>query len=545
MPTPTALTLGRDAVANGAWRDAHEQLTSADHHQPLAAFDLEQLALARFMVGMDDASVQAWGRAYQLHADAGDHPSAARCAFWAAFQCFMTGEMAPGAGWAGRVHACLAKCSDDCVVRGFILVPEAIQLLEGGDGERALLLFSEATAIGEKFGDPTLLALGRLGEGSTYTLTGEVERGLKLLDEVMVSITAREVLPNITGIVYCATIIACREVFDVRRAHEWTRALSAWCEEQQDLVPFRGQCLVHRAELMHIQGAWTDALREVRLARERLSDPPNQNAIGMAYYEEGDLLRVRGELAQAEKLLQHAHQLGHEPQPALALLWLQQGKTTVAVAAITTSLAEQKYRPHRARLLGAAVEIHLAADKIPDARDRAAELTGIARDIGAPLLLAMSGQQQGAIELATGNGETALTLLRQAWRGWQELGAPYDAARVRVLIGKALVLLGQRELADMEFDAARISFQSVGAAFDLVALEATSEQGSTGAAGLLTQREVEVLRLLATGTTNRKIALALVISEKTVARHVSNIYAKLNVSSRSAATAWAYEHNLA
>ena len=307
---------------------------------------------------------------------------------------------------AGRVEPTLPwkNCTDDCVVRGFILVPEAIQHLEGGDAKRALQLFSEATEIGEKFGDPTLLALGRLGEGSTYTLTGEVERGIKLLDEVMVSITAREVLPNITGIVYCATIIACREVFDVRRAHEWTRALSAWCEEQQDLVPFRGQCLVHRAELMHIQGAWTDALREVRLARERLSDPPNQSAIGMAYYEEGDLLRVRGELAQAEKLLQHAHQLGHEPQPALALLWLQQGKASVAVSAITTSLAQQKYRPHRARLLGAAVEIHLAADQVPQAREHATELTEIAHEIGAPLLLAMSAQQQGAIELATGQG---------------------------------------------------------------------------------------------------------------------------------------------
>lgn len=540
----TALARGRDAVASGAWRDAHEQLTDADGEQPLDASDLEQLALARFMIGMDDASVQAWARAYQLHVDVGAHADAARCAFWAAFQCFVVGDMAPGAGWAGRAHSSLEECTDDCVVRGFILVPEAVQHLEGGDAKRALQLFSEATEIGEKFGDPTLLALGRLGEGSTYTLTGEVERGIKLLDEVMVSITAREVLPNITGIVYCATIIACREVFDVRRAHEWTRALSAWCEEQQDLVPFRGQCLVHRAELMHIQGAWTDALREVRLARERLSDPPNQSAIGMAYYEEGDLLRVRGELAQAETLLQHAHQLGHEPQPALALLWLQQGKASVAVSAITTSLAQQKYRPHRARLLGAAVEIHLAADQVPQAREYATELTEIAHEIGAPLLLAMSAQQQGAIELATGQGEEALTLLRQAWKGWQSLGAPYEAARVRVLIGRVLTLLGQRELAEMEFDAARISFQSVGAAFDLVALETTSEQHKHPDVPL-TNRETEVLRLLATGATNRKIAVALVISEKTVARHVSNIYAKLNVSSRSAATAYAYEHNLA
>ncbi|MEO8330003.1 MAG: LuxR C-terminal-related transcriptional regulator, partial [Candidatus Nanopelagicales bacterium] len=461
----------------------------------------------------------------------------------AAFQCFVTGELAPGAGWAGRVHSCLENCTADCVVRGFILVPEAVQLLEGGDAKRALLLFSEATAIGDKFGDPTLLALGRLGEGSAYTLTGEVERGLRLLDEVMVSITAREVLPNITGIVYCATIIACREVFDVRRAHEWTRALSAWCEEQQDLVPFRGECLVHRAELMHIKGAWSDALREVRLARERLSDPPNQSAIGMAYYEEGDLLRVRGELAQAEKVLQHAHELGHESQPALALLWLQQGRTSVAVSAINTSLAEQKYRPHRARLLGAAVEIHLAADQVSQAREQATELTEIAHEIGAPLLLAMSAQHQGAIELAMGSAEQALAMLRQAWKGWQSLGAPYEAARVRVLIGRALTLLGQRELAEMEFDAARTSFQSVGAAFDLVTLETTSDQEQRPAVPL-TNRETEVLRLLATGATNRKIAVALVISEKTVARHVSNIYAKLDVSSRSAATAYAYEHNL-
>ncbi len=370
-----------------------------------------------------------------------------------------------------------------------------------------------------------------------------MERGLALFDEVMVSITANEVKPHITGTIYCATIIACQEVFDVRRAHEFTRALSRWCEGQQGLVPFRGQCLVHRAELMQMQGHWPDALSEVELARQALSEPQPQPALGMAYYEEGGLRRLRGEFAQAETAFRQAHQLGHPPQPGLALLWLQQGKADVAASAILSSLEDAEGPTRRARLLPASVEILLAVQAVDAARASAVELAEIASALGSPALRSMSDQQSGAVTLAAGDPSEALQLLRRAWRGWQALQAPYEAAKTRLLMGQALRALGQEDLAQMELDAALVSFQTLGAAADVLAIE----RGATASAvttSPLTAREIEVLQLLATGATNRAIAVELVISEKTVARHVANIFAKLDVSTRAAATAYAYENGI-
>jgi ATP/maltotriose-dependent transcriptional regulator MalT len=543
MPDDTALTRGRRALADHAWRVAADNLTEADREQPLACDDLERLALARFLIGHDDASLDAWTRSYQRHVTDGQHIAAARCAFWAGYQSQVTGEMARANGWLTRATQALAECTDECVERGYVLIPAAVGYAESGDAERALPLFAEALSIGSTFQDATLTALGNLGLAHVHLLSGDVQHGLTLLDEVMVSTTSGEVQPQIAGIVYCATIIACQEVFDVRRAHEWTRALSRWCEKQQDLVPFRGQCLVHRAELMHLKGAWPDALSEVELARQRLSDPEGQPALGMAYYEEGELRRLRGEFAQAEAAYRHAHQLGHTPQPGLAWLWLKQGKTDAAASAIQSSLEGTDGPTRRARLLPAAVEISLAEGMPDAARTYAEELAQIATALGSPALRFVAEQQTGAVTLAAGDASEALRHLREAWRGWQSLDAPYEAAKTRRLMGRALRALGQEDLALMEFDAALVSFRALGAAADMLDMERES-MTSDVAESPLTTRETEVLRLLASGATNRTIAVELVISEKTVARHVANIFAKLDLSNRAAATAYAYEHGI-
>ena len=444
---------------------------------------------------------------------------------------------------AGTHESGAGRLPEDCVERGYALIPQAIASVEAGDVDRARPLFTEAVTIGTTFGDPTLVALGNVGLGHVYLFSGEVERGLALFDDVMVSITAHEVKPHITGTIYCATIIACQEVFDVRRAHEFTRALSRWCEGQQGLVPFRGQCLVHRAELMQMQGNWPDALSEVEQARQALSEPQPQPALGMAYYEEGELRRLRGEFAQADTAFRQAHQLGHPPQPGLALLWLQQGKTDVAASAIQSSLEDAESPTRRARLLPASVEILLATQAVDAARASAVELAEIATALGSPTLKSTSDQQAGAVALAAGDPSEALQLLRWAWRGWQALQAPYEAAETRVLMGQALRSLGQEDLAQMEFDAALVSFQTLGAAADVLAIE-RGAKASDAATSPLTDREIEVLQLLATGATNRSIAVELVISEKTVARHVADIFAKLDVSTRAAATAYAYENGI-
>ena len=542
MPDNTALTRGRQALADHSWRDAAAHLTEADDQQPLECSDLEQLAVARFLTGQDDASLDAWTRCYQRHASADEHSAAARCAFWAGFQAQTSGEMARAGGWLTRATQALAEVSGECVEHGYVLIPIGLGSAEGGDLPRAEELFTDALRIGIAFRDTTLIALGNLGLAQVYLWANDIERGVPLLDEVMVSITSNEVNPQITGIVYCATIICCQEVFDIRRAQEWTRSLSRWCEQQQDLVPFKGQCLVHRAELMHLKGEWPDALSEVELARQRLSEPQVQPALGMAYYEEGELRRLRGEFAQAETAFKEAHQLGQPPQPGLALLWLNQGKVDVAASAIQSSLEDAVGMTGRARLLPAAVEILLAAGQLDVARGHASELAAIAAKMGSAALQSTAEQHTGAVTLAAADASAALRHLRNAWQGWQLLEAPYEAAKTRQLMGRAFRALGQEDLAQMEFDAALTSFRTLGAAADALALD--REAGASTDVSPLTAREVEVLRLLASGVTNRMIAAEMVISEKTVARHVANIFAKLDVSTRAAATAYAYEHGL-
>ncbi len=544
MATGQALNRGRESFARRAWGEAYTQLSAADQASPLDPQDLERLAAAAYLLGKDDDSADLWARAHNEFVNRGDVERAARCAFWLAFGLLDKGETARGGGWMGRARRLLDEGRRDCVEQGYLLVPMAIRQAIEGNLTEAYAVFSQAAEIGDRFGDRDLATLARHGQGRALIRLGEIARGVALLDEVMVAVTSGEVFPIVVGTVYCSVISACHDMFDFRRAHEWTEALSRWCASQPDLVPYRGTCLVRRAEIMQQHGAWQDALDEAGRACERLSHPPGQQGVGAAFYQQAELYRLRGEVGKAEEAYRQASRLGRKPEPGLALLRLAQGQVDAAQAAIRRVVDETTDRRARCRVLGAYVEISLAARDVPAARAAAEELSRIAADFDLPFLRALSAHATGAVLLAEGDARSALPALRRAWTVWSDLEAPYEAARVRVLIGLACRALGDEDAAELELDVARGVFQQLGAGPDLTRAKELSGKAAPQAAGTLTAREVGVLRLVATGRTNRAIAQELGISEKTVARHVSNIFTKLGLSSRAAATAYAYQHGL-
>jgi DNA-binding CsgD family transcriptional regulator/tetratricopeptide (TPR) repeat protein len=415
-----------------------------------------------------------------------------------------------------------------------------------GDFEAAYATAAEAAAIGERFGDQDLVALAVMEQGQSLVEQGRTGEGLRLVDETMVAVTAGELSPIVAGIVYCSTIAFCRGVYELRRGREWTAALTRWCERQPEMVAHRGLCLVHRAEIMTLEGAWRDALEELRGLGERFGQGVlNQRALGHAAYQQGDVHRLRGELGAAEAAYRAASRLGREPQPGLALLRLAQGDGDAAAAAIRRALGERTQPLERAALLPAAVEIMLAGADVEAARRAAGELQEVAERQGSDALEAMAAQAQGAVALAEGDARAALVALRRAWRAWQELEAPYEAARIRVLVGLACRGLGDRDGEEMELDGARRVFEQLGARPDLAGVEALTRVTAAKTVGGLTAREVEVLRLVAAGQTNRQIAAALGISGHTVRRHLQNVFARLGVPSRAAAAAFAVQHGLA
>jgi DNA-binding CsgD family transcriptional regulator/tetratricopeptide (TPR) repeat protein len=537
------LVQARASFARRSWGEAYAQFAAAGAAAPLDLDDLEKLALAAYLTGRDEESALAWTRAHQEAIRGNDQRRAARHAVLVGSGLMFRGETAPALGWFARAGRVLED-RGECPEHAWLRLWNAFAQMWGGDPERAQAAFAEGVTVGRCFGDIDLLTMARLGQGMSLILRGHAPDGVALLDELMVGVTSGEVSPMYAGIAYCTVIAGCSELFDLRRAKEWTAALTRWCDAQPDLVPYRGNCLVHRCELMQLEGAWTAAMDLARQACRQLSGPVRWDSLGSAYYQLGELQRLRGEFTAAEQSYRKAGESGRPPEPGLALLRLAQGRLGVAAAVLRRALDETQEPPARSRLLPAYVEVLIASRDVASARACADELGQIAELLDAPFLRAVAASAAGAVLLAEGEPRSALPKLRAAGSAWRELEAPYETARVRVLIGLACGALGDAETSAMEFDDARKIFEQLGAKPEIQRLDALSRRPSGPTPGGLSTREVQVLRLVASGKTNRAIAKELGLSEKTIARHVHNCLTKIGVSSRAAATAYAYEHEL-
>ncbi|MFE0804272.1 LuxR C-terminal-related transcriptional regulator [Streptomyces sp. NPDC058812] len=538
---------GREAYERLAWRDAYEQLSAADQQGPLEADDLDRMARAAYLIGAIDAATETWERAHHAFLERGDAAPAVRCAFWIGLTLVLHGEHARGGGWLARAQHILEDAAPDCAEQGYLRIPMALQALNRGDPEAARHSCVEITEIADRFDDADLRAFGRLGQGQALVAQGRAAQGVVMLDEAMVAVTTGEVSPVTAGIVYCAVILACRGIFDLRRVQEWTAALSRWCATQQGLKPYRGQCLVHRSEIMQLRGEWADAMDEARQACEHLSEPPGDPVLGMALYQRAELFRLRGEFSRAESCYREANALGHSAQPGLALLRLAQGRLDDAAAAIRRTVGETEGAEERPRVLAGCVEIELAAGAVENAQAAVDELDKIAAGFDSPYLRALAAYAHGSVLLAAGEPESACVALRRAWIAWHEIDAPYETAQVRLQMARACRRIGDHDTAEMELEASRRVLEQLGAVPALEQVRQLMRPAGRAAhpgPGGLTPREVEVLRLVTTGASNREIADRLVISDRTVARHVSNMFTKLGISSRAAATAYAYEHDL-
>ncbi len=542
MPTEGVLHLGRKSFNSQAWEAAYDQLSAADREAPLCLDDLERLAIAAHMSGRDEESAAAWERAHHESLRQNDMPRAARCAFWIAFPMAHSGEVARASGWVNRARRLLDERGLDCVERGYLQLPAAVHLTQQAQYATASAVFKEVGDVARRFKDEPLRIMADVGVAYILVMVSKAAEGLAMFDELMVSAGACDLSPIARGLVYCAAIECCQAAFDLRRAQEWTATLERWCVAQEGLVPYQRECFVHRSEVLQLQGAWPEALQEARRVSE-LS--PQAEASGAALYQQAEIYRLQGEFAKAEETYRLCSRAGHSAQPGLALLRLAQGQVEAAAAAIRVVLDAARNAAERARVLPTFVEIMLAADDVEAARRAADDLSALASALQAPLLTAAARHANGAVLLREGDARSALMELRRAFAGWQAIETPYEAARTRVLMGIACRQLGDRDTAEIELDAARWLFQKLGAAPDLARVESLAPQAASRKPGGLTERELEVLRLVVADKTNRAIAAELFISEHTVRRHLQNIFAKLGVSSRSGATAFAFQHGLA
>jgi DNA-binding CsgD family transcriptional regulator len=530
----------REAAARGDWQAAHRAFAQVDDDFRWSADDLALWSTAGYLLGRVDTAVDAMSRAHDAHMGRGDAAAAVQCGFWVVFMLLGRGEHAQAGGWLARCGHEAELLPSGSAARGYLTLMEAHRMvaIEHRYAEAGALA-DRAVGLARRDPDPDLLALALMVAGRARIRAGETHDGFAMLDEAMVGVVRDEVSPTAAGTVYCAVIEACGEVGELRRAVEWTQALTTWCDRQRGMVTFTGRCRTHRAGVLMLRGDWDAAVAEANHACTSFAGAADEAAAGEAFYLLAELYRLAGRDTLAEQAYRQAGEWGRDPQPGLALLRLAQGRAEAAAATVNRLLEEEHLAIDRVRVLPAAVAVLLEVGDVAAAAGAAEELAGLAGSFDTPGVQAAAAHAGGAVLLARGHPAEALARLRDAAGTWRTVDAVFELARTRVLIAEACRRLGDDDTADLELAAARRTLTELGAGPALAALppQARDRYG-------LSARELEVLRLVATGLTNREVAKRLTIAVRTVDRHVANILTKLGVPSRTAAGRFAYEHGL-
>jgi DNA-binding CsgD family transcriptional regulator/tetratricopeptide (TPR) repeat protein len=542
MPGVDVLVQAREEFERGEWASALDRWSGVDP-ATLGADDLVRAAAAAHLLGRIRDSTDLYRRAHEERLAAGDVAGAVRGAFHLSMIAGTTGDASAAAGWVARADRLLGELPDDDLEVGYVAFARMFVHLRAGRLEEAAGCADEATDLGRRYGDRALLAMGLGAQGRLSIYGGRVQEGLSLLDESMVEASAGVLPPVTIGHVYCTAVEGGQEVSDIGRVTEWTGLLQDWCAAHPDLVVFTGQCSLHRGQILRARGAWPEALDELDAAIERYERAGAVDAVGQAAYERGEIQRLRGDHEAAEDSYRLSAERGYDPQPGLAELLLDRGESAAATGAVRRVLAEATGGVARSRVLPGAVRVLVTTGDLEGARAAARELEDVAADFGCEALQAEAALAAASVLVAVDDGVGALPYLRKARQLAGRCDLPYSAARCRVGTGLALRAVGDAESARRELDAGRDALSALGARTDLRALDHALAPPPVRPGGL-TDREVEVLRLVAAGHGNARIAEELVLSERTVARHLSNIFTKLDVASRTAAAAWAFEHGL-
>jgi DNA-binding CsgD family transcriptional regulator len=537
------LEKGRKAYAKHEWRDAYAFLSFADLETPLGGIDLAMLAESAFLLGGEARSLEILERAYEQHATLQLPISAARFAFWIGFRLQLAGDSALADVWHSRARRQLEACAP-CAAHGLPFLALGYSLMVAGDPAAAHVQFVKAFEIGTRFGDRDLIALGLHYRGLSSIRSGQPAVGMALLGESVEVIAGSTSSPVVTGGIFCSALTGCEETMDVLRADRWSTAVTVWRDSQPSMIAFRAESLAHRVSLMQLRGAWRDALDLLTPLIQWLDDRSDRPAAGLAYYQRGELHRLRGEHEAAHAAYREAAARGHKPQPGLSQLLLAQGFIEKAAEEIHRLLVQTTSRSQRSLMLPASVDILLAAGEVSDARMCAEELLKVDAELRTPLSYAFSTHAIGAVLLCEDKPQQSLAALRDARTTWEELGARYNAARTRVLTAAAHRELGDEEAVKAELIAAADAFDTLGAAADRLHAEEFYRRNAKAHEPFLTSRQMDVLRLLALGLSNTAISESLAMSAPAVAKEVRAIFYQLQVVSRTHAARQARRRGL-